>query len=293
MSEIRIGMSGWTFPPWRGTFYPKGLAQKRELEYASRRLNSIELNGSFYSLQKPSSYQAWYDETPEGFVFSLKGGQFLTHIKRLKDVRIPLANFFASGILALKEKLGPILWQFPANFAYDEARFAEFFEMFPHDTEAAAEFSKECGAQMEGKSWMKTDKKRPIRYAVEVRHPSFLVPEFMKLLRKHKIAFVIGETAGKWPFAEEITSDFLYLRMHGDEALYSDGYTDEALDRWAARIKTWSSGKQPKDAKRVLDIAPPTSTPRDVFVYFDNDLKVRSPIDAMALSKRLGIKPPK
>src|SRR6476469_4277720 len=128
MAETRIGISGWTYTPWRGTFYPKELAQKRELEFASKQFNSIEINGSFYSLQRPSSYQTWYEQTPEGFMFSLKGGRFITHMKKLKDVREPLANFLASGVLALKEKLGPILWQFPPGFAYNEERFAAFFE---------------------------------------------------------------------------------------------------------------------------------------------------------------------
>src|SRR2546421_9997190 len=134
MAEVRIGISGWRYGPWRGTFYPQKLQQKRELEYASRKLNSIEINGSFYSLQRPSSYRAWYEATPDGFVFAVKGGRFITHMKRLRDVDEATANFFASGILLLREKLGPILWQFPPNMGFDEQKFADFFELLPKDT---------------------------------------------------------------------------------------------------------------------------------------------------------------
>src|SRR6476646_7414538 len=152
MPQTRIGISGWTYGPWRGVFYPKELAHKRELEYASRQFNSIEINGSFYSLQRRSSYQRWYDETPPGFVFSVKGGRFITHMKKLRDVEAPLANFFASGVLCLREKLGPILWQFPPNFGWNEERFTEFFELLPADTRAAARLAKKHDAKLKGRA---------------------------------------------------------------------------------------------------------------------------------------------
>jgi uncharacterized protein YecE (DUF72 family) len=289
MAETRVGIAGWTYPPWRGTFYPKDLPQKRELEFASRALNSIELNGSFYSLQKPSSYRTWYQQTPEGFVFSLKGGQFITHMRRLKDVREPLANFLASGVLALNEKLGPILWQFPANFAYDAERFETFFALLPRDTKSAVALAKEHTPKLAGRTWTETDKSRPMRFAVEIRHPSFMVPEFMRMLQKYNVAFVFGDSQGKWPYADDVTADFIYARLHGDEALYANGYTDDALDRWASRFKEWRAGKQPRDAKCLLDRSHSSNKPRDVYVYFDDEVKVKSPTDAIGLSRRLGV----
>ena len=271
MHQVRIGISGWTYTPWRGVFYPPDLPQKRELEFAARQLNSIEINGSFYSLQIPSSYQKWFDETPADFVFSVKGGRFITHMKKLKGVRVPLANFLASGVLRLNEKLGPILWQFPPGFAFNEARFEEFFELLPTTTQAAAKLARENNGKLKAEPWTKIDRDRPMHYAVEIRHESFNTPRFVDLCRRHNIALCIADTAGKWPFMDDVTADFAYIRLHGDEQLYVSGYSDDALDTWASRIKQWR--------KRG-----------DVFVYFDNDVKVRAPLDAMNLSKRLGIK---
>src|SRR3954465_931300 len=183
--EMRIGISGWTYTPWRGVFYPKGLPQRRELEFASHALNSIEINGSFYSLQRPSSYQAWYAATPPGFVFSVKGARFITHMKKLRDIETPLANFFASGVLCLREKLGPILWQFPPNFGWNPERFTAFFDLLPHDTRAAAKLAKHHDDKVKGRVWAKTDANRPIRHCVEIRHSTFMVPGFFALLRRH------------------------------------------------------------------------------------------------------------
>src|SRR6266850_2116940 len=193
--DLRIGISGWTYRPWRGVFYPPKHPQKRELEYASRAFNTIEINGTFYSLQRPNGFQKWYSETPAGFIFSVKGARFITHMKKLRDVAVPLANFFASGVLCLREKLGPILWQFPPNFGWNEARFREFFEMLPSTTEAAAELAKLHNEKLKGRAWTKTDARRPLRYAVEIRHPSFLVPAFFEMLRAYQVAFVIADTA--------------------------------------------------------------------------------------------------
>lgn len=236
MAEYRIGISGWRYAPWRGTFYPKSLPQRRELEYASRQVNSIEINGSFYSLQRPSSYKLWHDETPEGFVFAVKCPRFITHLKRLKSVEIPLANFFASGVLRLGAKLGPMLWQLPPSFKFDPERLAAFFDLLPRSTAEAARIARRHDAHLKkSRAWLRTDEDRPLRHALEVRHNSFIVPEFVELLRRHEIALVVADTAGKWPFMEDVTADFIYIRLHGDEQLYVSGYTDEALDLWAKR----------------------------------------------------------
>ena len=282
----RIGISGWTYAPWRGVFYPKDLPHKRELEYASRKLNSIEINGTFYSLQRPSSFKAWYSATPRDFVFAVKGGRFITHMKKLKDVVVAVANFFASGVLALNEKLGPILWQFPPGFAFNEERFADFFQLLPKDTRAAAALARKHDARLKGRSLIKIDANRRMRHAVEVRHESFKSERFVKLCRRHRIAIVVADTAGKWPVIEDVTADFMYIRLHGDEELYVSGYTDAALDRWARRIDAWRRGDGPMDAKRVGGLSK-RSKPRDLFVYFDNDAKVKAPGDALNLARRL------
>lgn len=267
--ELRIGISGWNYKPWRGVFYPPKHPQKRELEFASQTFNSIEINGTFYSLQRPESFQRWYDETPADFVFAVKGGRFISHMKKLRDVQVPLANFFASGVLALREKLGPILWQFPPNFGWNEARFREFFEHLPRDTEEAAQLARLHDEKLKTKPWLQTGERRLLRYALEIRHPSFLTPSFFKFLREHRAAFVFADTAGKWPYTEELTTDLVYIRLHGDTQLYVSGYSDSALACWAERIQRWRRG-------------------RDVFVYFDNDAKVHAPFDAQRLRKLLG-----
>jgi uncharacterized protein YecE (DUF72 family) len=287
---LRIGISGWRYKGWRGKFYPKGLALRRGLEYASRIFNSIEINGSFYSLQLPSSYQRWYAETPAGFLFSVKGARYITHMKRLNDIKAPLGNFFASGLLALREKLGPILWQFPPQFQWHEKKFLEFFELLPRDASQAAALATKHDKKLKARAFLKIDIARPLRYAVEIRHPSFMVPEFFELLRAQNIAFVFADTAKKWPYREDITADFIYLRLHGDKKLYVSGYSSNAIDWWADRIERWRRGRL-TDAKLVI---PPTrhSTrkKRDAFVYFDNDAKVHAPFDAQRLGLRLGVK---
>jgi uncharacterized protein YecE (DUF72 family) len=282
-----VGISGWTYKPWRGVFYPEGLAHRRELEYASRRMGSIEINGSFYSLQRPSSYRRWYEETPPGFVFAVKGSRFITHMKKLKDVEVPLANFLASGVLRLSDKLGPILWQFPERMPADLDRFARFLELLPRTTGEAADLAKGHDERMEGRSWTEAEAPLPLRHAFEVRNPSFLGPDFVALLREHGAALVFADTAGRWPYAEDVTADFVYVRLHGAEQLYASGYTDEQLDWWAARIREWKRGCQPHDATCVAAEGPASAAARDVYVYFDNDAKVHAPFDAMRLIERL------
>jgi len=272
MADVRIGISGWRYAGWRGIFYPEGLAQRRELEYASRQFRSVEINGSFYSLQRPEFYRQWYRDTPEGFVFAVKGGRFITHMKKLAGVEKPLANFFASGVLALNEKLGPILWQLPPVLPFDEERLANFFDLLPRDTIQAAALARRHDHRVSRRSWLRADARRPLRHALEVRHESFRSPRFRRLLREHDIGLVVADTAGRWPFLEDVTADFVYVRLHGDEELYVSGYTPGALDAWAGRIKRW---------KRR----------RDVYVYFDNDAKVHAPFDALALAARVAGKP--
>ena len=287
--HIRIGISGWRYAPWRKVFYPETLIQKHELAFASRALPTIELNGSFYALQRPSSYMQWYEQTPAGFIFSIKATRYVTHILRLRDIEIPMANFFASGLLALKEKLGPILWQFPPSFRFDATLFEDFLKLLPHDTHAAANLAKGRGASMHGREHFEVDENRPLRHAVEIRNQSFETPDFIALLRKYKVALVIADTAGKWPYKEDITADFTYLRLHGAEQLYASGYTDEALNNWARRIVAWSKGEQPQDAHLISEHAPPSIKYRDVYCYFDNDIKVKAPFDARKLLKRLNL----
>lgn len=290
MPQLRIGISGWTYGPWRGTFYPAGLTQKQELAYASRQLNSIEINGSFYSLQRPSSYQLWREQTPEGFVFSVKGGRFITHMKKLRNVEEALANFFASGLLALHEKLGPILWQLPPMLPFEPDRLEAFFNQLPRDTKEAAVLAKRHTSKIKGRAWTSTEKLRPLRHCLEVRHDSFKTPSFIQLLRKHEIALVVADTAGKWPYMEDVTADFVYCRLHGDEQLYVSGYTDAALETWARRIRAWGTGGESADAARIGPACKMRKRGRDVYVYFDNDVKVRAPYDAMSLEHKLGLR---
>lgn len=285
-TPLRIGISGWTYPPWRGVFYPKDLPQRLELHYASRQHDTIEINGSFYSLQMPSSYVRWYAETPANFIFSVKGARFITHIKKLREVETPLANFFGSGVLALREKLGPILWQFPPNFGWNEERFRSFFELLPQDTIEAAELTRRHDDKLKSGAWRDVEVARPLRYAVEIRHPTFLVPEFFALLREYNIAFVFADTAGKWPYAEDLTADFVYIRLHGAEQLYVSGYSDGELEWWRARIDLWHRGKQPTDA-RLISRVKTQACSRDIYAYFDNDAKVHAPFDAIRLAGRL------
>ena len=287
-SGLRIGISGWRYAGWRGKFYPKDLPQHRELEFAGTTFNSIEINGSFYSLQLPSSYQRWFDATPRDFLFAVKGGRFITHMKKLRDVETPLANFFASGLLALGEKLGPILWQLPPSLGFDADRLNDFFNLLPRDTRAAAKLGRKHDDKLKARAFTKIDISRPLRHAIEVRHPSFMTPAFFEVLREHNVAFVFADTAGKFPYAEDLTADFVYIRLHGAEKLYVSGYNDRALKWWANRIKHWCKGRQPRDPKLITEQKIDNRV-RDVFVYFDNDAKVHAPFDAIRLAKLLNL----
>ena len=284
--KVRIGISGWRYVPWRGVFYPENLTQKKELAYASSIFRSIEINGTFYSLQRPEYFEAWAGETPDDFVFSVKGPRFITHIRRLTDAETPVANFLASGVLCLGPKLGPILWQLPPNFRFEPEKLETFLKILPHDTETACSLARGHDKFLKGRAAVKTDAKRPLRHAIEVRHSSFAVPEFIEMLRAYDVALVCADTV-EWPRMMDVTSDFMYCRLHGSEVLYASGYTDEALDQWAVRVSDWARGAEPADAERVIQSCGPKLPSRDVFVYFDNDVKVRAPFDAQSLTKRV------
>jgi len=292
MPKIRIGVSGWRYAPWRGVFYPSDLPQRLELWHASRVLPTVEINGSFYSLQRPEYYRRWYEETPSGFMFAIKGPRFITHLKRLREIETPLANFFASGVFNLREKFGPILWQFPPNFRYDHDKFEHFLALLPRNTEAAQAIARRRDAKLKGRSRLAIDANRRLRHAVEIRHPSFVTAPFVELLRRYKIAVVVAETARRWPMICDVTADFVYMRLHGDQELYRSGYSDRALQRWATRVAAWHRGAEPDDVPRISPRKPPTSRMRDVFCYFDNtDVKLRAPVDAQTLMRKLDLRP--
>jgi uncharacterized protein YecE (DUF72 family) len=286
---IHIGISGWRYVPWRGVFYPPGLVQARELDYAARQLPTIEINGSFYSLQRPSSYAAWYAAAPPGFVFAVKGNRFITHMLKLRGIDKPLANVLASGMFALRDKLGPILWQFPPQLRFDADKIESFLAMLPHDTGQALEIARGHDDKMRGREYLDIDAVRPLRHAIEIRHESFRDEAFIALLRKYKVALVVADTAGKFPNDEDVTADFMYIRLHGEHELYASGYEDASLARWADKIRAWSAGTQPPEARLISTVAPALATSRDVYCYFDNDIKVRAPFDARRLMALLDL----
>lgn len=300
--EVRIGTSGWRYKPWRGVFYPKGLPQRRELEYAARIFGSVEINGTFYSLQRPQNFAQWADATPEDFVFAVKGSRYITHMLRLTKIRKPLANFFASGVLRLGAKLGPILWQFPPHFRFNPEKVEAFFKLLPRDTNDALALARRHDKRVSGRSWLRIDDNRPLRYAMEVRHSSFVCLDFVRLLRRYKIALVCADAATparakaahagdpgavSWPRLMDVTADFIYCRLHGSEELYASGYDGKSLDEWAARVAAWARGLDAPNAERAVNEPAPKRAARDVYVYFDNDAKVRAPVDAQGLIERV------
>jgi uncharacterized protein YecE (DUF72 family) len=269
VARARIGISGWVYAPWRGVFYPKGLRQADELAYASSHVTSIEINSSFYGLPRPASWMRWRDSVPEDFVVSVKGPRLITHLRRLRDARPPLANFLASGLLALGDRLGPLLWQLPANLTYDEEAIERFLALLPRSMAEALALAHDREDLMAGHEYLRIDADRPMRHAIEPRSHSFDTAEFREQLTRHGVAAVLGDNEGRWPRLDWTTADFAYARLHGDEELYTSGYDDAALDRWA----DWTRDH--------------LGAGRDVFVYFDNDAKVRAPVDAMGLIRRL------
>jgi uncharacterized protein YecE (DUF72 family) len=268
--DVHIGVSGWSYPGWRGKFYPPGLAQRAELAFIAERLPTAEVNGSFYALQRPSTYQRWAEQTPEGFLFAVKGSRFITHLKKLRDVDVALANFYASGLLALGAKLGPILWQLPPNLSFDEERLREFLDRLPRTTVQAAELARHHDDRVADRVYLTPEADRPIEYALEVRHESYRDERLLALLREQSVALVVADSAGRWPQMFDVTADVVYVRLHGADELYTSGYDEPALRVWADRIEQWRTDG------------------RQVYVYFDNDAKVRAPVDAIALHEMVG-----
>ena len=284
--EVRIGVSGWTYAPWRGNFYPEGLPQKRELSFAASQFNALEINGTFYGMQTPKAFRRWAEAVPEGFVFAVKGSRYLTHMLRLKAPERPLANFFASGPLVLGEKLGPILWQFPARFRFDAERIEQFLALLPQDSEAAARLARRHDQRLRAPADYGDGAKRKIRHAMEIRHESFRDPDFIALLRRYNVALVCADSV-EWPLLMDVTADFVYCRLHGSAELYKSRYSDPQLDAWAERVRHWSRGAA-TDGNFICDPVA-DGRKRDVFVFFDNTDKLMAPGDARGLMRRLGV----
>ena len=259
---IRVGIGGWVYKPWRGEFYPKGLPQARELAHASRLLTSIEINGTFYGTQQPASFRRWAEETPDDFVFSLKGPRYATHRWVLAEAGESVERFFGSGVLELKQKLGPVLWQFPPTKTFDPDDFTAFLALLPRALDGL-----------------------PIRHAVEVRHETFMTPAFVALLRQHAVAPVLVDS-DKHPLIADIAGDFVYARLQRTLEKLKTGYPPAALDAWAKRAQAWASGGAPDDLATIAD-ATRQKGKRDVFLYMISGAKARAPAAAMALIERL------
>jgi uncharacterized protein YecE (DUF72 family) len=264
-----VGISGYDYKGWRGRFYPAQVPARRWLEYASRQFDSIELNGTFYSLKSPAVFERWAAEVPDDFTFAIKGGRFITHNLKLRNIEASLGNFLASGVLLLGEKTGPFLWQLPGTYRFEVDRLDGFMRQLPRDSREGEAVARQHDHRLRRGAWVDRAADVAYRHAFEVRHPTYFCQEFFDLLRAHRCAFVVADTAGKFPYAEEVTADFVYVRLHGSRELYASGYTDAELDAWAGKIDGWRRGG------------------RDVYVYFDNDAKVHAPFDALRLRERL------
>ncbi|MBJ3786745.1 DUF72 domain-containing protein [Devosia sediminis] len=284
--KISIGVSGWTYQPWRGNFYPPKLVQRQELSFAASRFNALEINGTFYGMQTPRAFRSWTEAVPEGFVFAVKGPRYLTHMLKLKEPEGPLANFFASGLLAMGDKLGPMLWQFPERFVFNPERIEAFFRLLPRDTAQAAALAHRHDRRLRAPAHYGDGVNRPMRHAMEIRHESFRDPAFIDLLRKHDVALVCADTVD-WPLLMDVTTDFIYCRLHGSVELYNSGYSEAELDRWAERVHNWSRG-QATDGNFVTGTTA-DGVRRDVFVFFDNTDKLMAPGDATGLMRRLEV----
>lgn len=272
-----VGVSGWRYPRWRGDFYPKGLVQRRELAYIGEQMTSVEINGSFYSLQRPESYRRWRAEVPPDFPFAVKGSRYISHMLRLRDVEKALANFFASGVLALGSQLGPILWQLPARQRFEPEVVAAFLDALPTTTGEALDLARRHDERLDGRAWLEIESDVPIRYALEPRSADFADAAALDLLSQHGVSLVIADTAGTWPRFDALTADFVYVRLHGAQALYASGYTGAELRAWADSVQGWVEGTATGDGR-----------PRDVYVYFDNDARGFAPHDARTLVGMLG-----
>ncbi len=281
---VRVGVSGWTYPEWRGAFYPRGLRREHELCNAAARFTAIEINATFYGTQRPASFANWATQAPAHVVFAVKGPRFITHVRRLRDAETPLANFIASGLLCLGAHLGPILWQLPPNLRFDPGRLDAFLSLLPRDTEAAARLGQKHDAALHAPPALRIDTPRPLRHALEVRHDSYRAPDFIALLRRHDVALVCSDAAGLPRFLD-VTAGFAYCRLHGAGDIYAGSYDAAALDAWATRIRLWAQGGSVPAADRIAGAAPRRK--RDVFVFFDNTMRVAAPFNAQELIRRL------
>jgi uncharacterized protein YecE (DUF72 family) len=261
---IRVGIGGWTFEPWRDNFYPAGWPQSRELEYASRRLSAIEINGTYYSTQKPSTFAKWRDETPDDFVFSMKANRFTTNRRVLGEAGESVRMFIDSGISELGQKLGPIVWQFAPTKRFDAADFEAFLKLLPQEVKGL-----------------------PLRHAMDVRHESFMCSQYLDLARRHKVATVFTDS-DDYPSFADVTGDFVYTRMMRTDSNLPEGCTPQALDQLAACGVAWRDGKEPAGVPRVEAGTAAPAKPRDVFMYFISGAKERAPAAAMSLLRRLG-----
>lgn len=290
MAKIRVGVSGWSYEQWRDRFYPEALPQKDRLHWISRRFDATEINASFYSLRKASSYRAWRDAAPRDHRFAVKGSRYVTHAKKLRDPRAGLANFFASGVLELGERLAPFLWQLPANLGFDAERLERFLETLPRDTDEAGELASEHDDRVAEPVTRSPDGTHRLRHALEVRHESYLEPQALRILKRRGIALVFSH-GDQWSYAEDVTAGFVYLRLHGPDELYASPYSDDELRVWADRVHAWQSADEPPDAHRATRVVAPTRKGRDVYVFFDNDAEAYAPHNALRLRELLDDSP--
>ena len=265
---IWIGLSGYVYQHWKGAFYPEGLAQRRWLTYCGQFFQSLELNGTFYSLKSPSIFRRWRSEVPQGFLFAVKGSRYITHQLKLRNHQQALANFCASGVLALGEQMGPWLWQLPEMVRFDPERIEGFLAGLPRTTGEAAEMAEQHDGRVKDPRCV-CEVERPLRHCLEVRHESFGDERFFEILRRYQVAFVWADTAHRFFWGEEVTTDWVYARLHGSRQLYVSRYSDEELDWWAGRIAGWESSGM------------------DVYAYFDNDGLGHAPYDALRLRQRV------
>lgn len=285
MARTRIGLSGWTYDEWQGGFYPDDLPKRRRLEHAARAFPTLEINSTFYGLATPERYRHWREATPPGFRFAVKASRYMTHNLRLRHVEQALANFLASGPLVLGDRLGPILWQLPETARLDPETLSSFLAALPRTTTEAAALA----ARHDGRvthAVVTPDRHRRLRHVLEPRHESFFTVDAARLLRRHGVALAFSD--GDWPYTEEITAGFVYVRLHGPGPTYASAYGRDRLSGWATRIAAWHDGGEPADAHRCTELAPPRRTQRDVYVYFDNDVGGHAPRDASALRELLG-----
>ncbi|REK11855.1 MAG: DUF72 domain-containing protein [Actinobacteria bacterium] len=277
----RIGVSGWAYDGWRGDFYPRELPRKDELSFISSHFDTVEVNGTFHSLLQPPTFREWGERTPTSFLFSIKGSRFITHNKKLANLGSALANFLASGVLDLGERLGPILWQVSENLHFDEERIDRFLGGLPKDTTSAAELARHHDERVEEVSYGPGENHR-LRHVLELRHESWLREETALIAKRHGVTLAFSHSS-EWPYFEQITAGFVYVRLHGPGRLYSSPYGRDQLRTWAERIQLWGDADEPADASRFADVEPPQRKGRDVYVYFDNDEGGHAPRDAKVL----------